>query len=100
MFFDFFGNQTERHIYKLLLIKLSVDISDISFLLDSFSKAKIFPNFSTSSLAGSFSFKRFWNVRLSHRCYFIVTILSWKMSIHLFSIFLSYSIKISVFDKF
>ena len=48
MFFNFFGNQTERHIYKLLLIKLSVDISDISFLLDSFSKAKIFPNFSTN----------------------------------------------------
>ena len=35
--------------YKLFLIKLSTDISDSSFLLDSLSKPKKFPNFSAGS---------------------------------------------------
>ena len=51
------------------LIKLSADISDSSFLLDSLSKAKIFPNFSAGN--SFLFFKRFWNVRLSDRCHFI-----------------------------
>ena len=34
------------YIYKLYLIKLSVAISDSSFILDSLSKAKMFPSFS------------------------------------------------------
>ena len=36
-------------IYKLFLIKLSADINDSSFLLDSLSKIKIFPNFSAGN---------------------------------------------------
>ena len=36
----------KSNIYNLFLIKLSADISDSSFLLDSLSKAKIFPNVS------------------------------------------------------
>ena len=40
------------------LMKLSADISDSSFLLDSLSKAKIYLNFATGS--GFLFFKRFW----------------------------------------
>ena len=36
-------------IDKLLLIKLTADISDNSSLLDSLRKAKIFPNFSAGN---------------------------------------------------
>ena len=44
-------------MYKLFLIKLSADISDGSFLLDSLLRAKIFPSFSAGN---SFPFyKRF-----------------------------------------
>ena len=48
---------------KLFLIKLSSDISDSSFVLDSLSKAELFPNFTAGD--GFLFFKRFWNVRLS-----------------------------------
>ena len=54
------------------LIKLSADISDNSFLLDSLSKAKIYLNFSTGS--GFLFFNRFWNIRFSDRCHFILTV--------------------------
>ena len=60
---------TLKSLYKLFLIKLSADISDSSFALDSLSKAKLFPNFSACN--SFLFFKRFWNVRLSDRCHFI-----------------------------
>ena len=88
---------TLRSLYKLFSIKLSADISDSSFVLDSLSKAKTFPNFSASN--SFLIFKRFWNVRLSDRCHFIVSFLVWKKPVQLFSIFLFYSIKVSVFEK-
>ena len=61
---------TLKSLYKLFLIKLFSDISDSSFLLDSWSKAKIFPNFSTGN---SFLHPRsqIWIARLSDRCHFI-----------------------------
>ena len=85
-------------MYKLFLIKLPADItSDSSFVLDSLSKAKMFPNVSA---ANSFLFfERVWNVRRSDRCYFIVNIPVWLKLIQLFSICLFYSIKVSVSVK-
>ena len=76
----FFGNQTVFHLaikeistikslYKLFLIKLSADISGSSFVLDPLWKAEIFPIFSAGN--SFISFKRFWNVKFSDRCYFI-----------------------------
>ena len=76
----FFWNQKVFHLvikeistlkswYQLLLIKLCADISDSSFVLDSLSKAELFPNFSTGN--SFLFFKRFWNVRLSGRYHFI-----------------------------
>ena len=41
---------TLKSLYKLFLIKLSADISDSSFVLDSLLKAKIFPNFSAGNI--------------------------------------------------
>ena len=61
-----FNAEVTRIIFS---IKLSANISDNSFLLDSLSKAKIFPNFSAGN--SFLFFKRFWNVRLSDRCHFI-----------------------------
>ena len=76
----FFWNQKNFHLSikeistlkynKLFSIKLSSDIGDSSFLLDSLSKAKIFSNF---SVGNSFLFLNwFWNVTYSDRCHFIV----------------------------
>ena len=42
-------NFNPKVMYKLLLIKLSADISDSSYFLDSLSKAKMFPNFSAGN---------------------------------------------------
>ena len=88
----------KSNIYNLFLIKLSADISHSSFLLDSLSKAKIFPNFSAGN---SFLFiNRFWNVIVSDKRHFIVKVFFLKKEpIELFSIFLFYHIKIIVFDK-
>ena len=65
---------TLKSLYKLFLIKLSADISDSSFALDSLSKAKLFPNFSACN--SFLFFKRFSNVRLSDRCHFILSFLA------------------------
>ena len=97
----FFWNQKVFHfaikeisilnsLYKLFSIKLSTDISDSNFVLDSFSKTKTFLNFSAGN--SFLFFKRFWNARLSKRCHFIVSFFAWK-PIQLFSGFLFYSIK-------
>ena len=75
-------------IDKLLLIKLTADISDNSSLLDSLRKAKIFPNFS----AGNCFF--FLTDLVLAKCF-----LAWEKPIQASSIFLSYRIKIRVFDK-
>ena len=88
---------TLKSLRKLFLIKLPADISDSSFILDSLSKAKIFSNFSAGN--SFLFFKRCWNVRLSNRCHFAVSFLAWKMPIQLFSIFLFYNIKRSVFGN-
>ena len=57
---------TLKSLYKLFLIKLSADISDSSFVLDSLSKAKTFPNFSAGN--SFLFFNRFQNVGFSERC--------------------------------
>ena len=73
---EFFWNQKIFHLYVYIIFlkKLSANISDSSFLLDSLSKAKILPNFSTGE--------------------------NFQIIINLFSIFLLYRKKIIVFDKF
>ena len=88
---------TLKSLYKLFLIKLSANISDSSFVLDSLLKAKISPDFSAGN--SFLFFKRYWNLSLSDRCHFVVSLPAWKKPKQLFSIFLFYSIKISVFDK-
>ena len=49
----------KSYIYILFLIKLSADISDSSFLLDSLSKAKVFPNVSAGNSIVSYFLKDF-----------------------------------------
>ena len=68
---------TLKSYIKLFLIKLSVDMSDSSFFLDSLSKAKLFPIFSAGN--SFLFFSRFWNVRFSGRCHFIVTVFVLEM---------------------
>ena len=53
---------------------MSADISDSSFLLDSLSNAKIFPNFSFQQEIVLYFLTDFWNLRFSGRCHFIVTL--------------------------
>ena len=77
-------------------MKLSVDITDSSCDLDSLSRSKLFSSYSAGN--SFLFFKRVWNVRLSDRCCFIVNFLAWEKPMQLFSIFLFYSVKISVFD--
>ena len=84
---------TLKSLSKLFLIKLSADISDSSFVLDSLLKTKIFSNFSAGNRF--LFFKRVWNLRLSYRCHFIISLLAWKKLIQLFSIFPFHSIEIS-----
>ena len=74
-------------INKLLLIKLTVDISDNSSLLDSLRKAKIFPNFSAGNCFFLTDF-------VLAKCF-----LAWQKPIQASSIFPSYRMKIRVFDK-
>ena len=64
---EFFWNQKIFHLYVYIIFlkKLSANISDSSFLLDSLSKAKIFLNFSTGENFRIFN--RFWNKRFSKR---------------------------------
>ena len=63
---EFFWNQKIVHLYVYIFLKkLSANISDSSFLLDSLSKAKILPNFSTGENFRVFN--TFWNKRFSKR---------------------------------
>ena len=53
---------------------MTADISDSSFVLDSLLKTRVFPNFSAGN---TFLFvKRFGDVKLSDRWYFIVSSLA------------------------
>ena len=79
-------------ICKLFLIELSAGIRDSSFLLESLSKAKIFPNFSAGNL---FFFNRFWNERFSDRCRIILTVFlhekNWYSHFHFFCFFFCFT---------
>ena len=70
----------------------------IGLFLDSLWKAKLFSNFSTGN--GSLFFKRLWNVKLSDRCHFIVTVfLALKEPLQQL-LCVTTRVKINFFDKF
>ena len=74
-----------KSLCKLFLIKVTADISDSSFVLDSLLKTRVFPNFSAGN---TFLFvKRFGDVKLSDRWYFIVSSLAWKSQYSYFQFF-------------
>ena len=79
----------------LLLVKLScLLVSDSTFLLDSFSKAKIFPNVSA---VNSFLFRnRFSNPKVYDKCGFIVTVFLRKTIQCSYFLFSVYQVKLSV----
>ena len=82
---------------KVILFLIKLLIFDSSFLLHSFSKAKIFLNFSTGK--SLLFFNRLKCKIFRHMPFYCNSFLAGKKSKQLFSIFLFYHIKISVFDK-
>ena len=59
LLYKLFQHYIKKSSYKLILVKLSANITDSSFILDSLSNAKIFQNFSTGN---SFLFLKYFEV--------------------------------------